>query len=71
MGLAGGRFAVSFVDQSSADGSGSGIYARVFEAEEESLKAIVAGKIRPGDVIVIRHEGPRGGPGSAQAGLHQ
>ena len=37
--------------------------ARVFESEEESLTAILAGKIRPGDVIVIRHEGPRGGPG--------
>ncbi|MBX7187674.1 MAG: dihydroxy-acid dehydratase [Vicinamibacteria bacterium] len=37
--------------------------ARVFESEEESLTAILAGKIRPGDVVVIRHEGPRGGPG--------
>lgn len=37
--------------------------ARVFESEEESLAAIMSGKIRSGDVIVIRHEGPRGGPG--------
>ncbi len=37
--------------------------ARVFESEEESLTAILAGNIRSGDVVVIRHEGPRGGPG--------
>jgi dihydroxy-acid dehydratase len=37
--------------------------ARVFESEEECLKAILDGKIRKGDVIVIRHEGPKGGPG--------
>jgi dihydroxy-acid dehydratase len=37
--------------------------ARVFESEEESLAAILGGRIRPGDVVVIRHEGPRGGPG--------
>ncbi len=37
--------------------------ARVFDAEEQCLEAILAGKIRPGDVIVIRYEGPRGGPG--------
>ncbi len=37
--------------------------ARVFESEEESLTAILGGKIHSGDVIVIRHEGPRGGPG--------
>ncbi len=37
--------------------------ARVFESEEDCLAAILAGKIRPGDVIVIRYEGPRGGPG--------
>ena len=37
--------------------------ARVFESEEETLAAILAGKIRRGDVVVIRHEGPRGGPG--------
>ncbi len=37
--------------------------ARVFESEEECLDAILAGKINPGDVIVIRYEGPKGGPG--------
>ena len=37
--------------------------ARVFDREEEALQAILAGRIRPGDVIVIRYEGPRGGPG--------
>ncbi len=37
--------------------------ARVFDSEEEATGAIFAGKINPGDVIVIRFEGPRGGPG--------
>jgi dihydroxy-acid dehydratase len=37
--------------------------ARVFESEEEALKAILAGKIGKGDTVVIRNEGPRGGPG--------
>jgi dihydroxy-acid dehydratase len=37
--------------------------ARVFESEENALTAILDGKIRKGDVIVIRYEGPRGGPG--------
>jgi len=37
--------------------------ARVFESEEACLEAILTGRIRPGDVIVIRYEGPRGGPG--------
>jgi dihydroxy-acid dehydratase len=37
--------------------------ARVFDSEESSLAAILAGKIKAGDVIVIRYEGPRGGPG--------
>jgi dihydroxy-acid dehydratase len=37
--------------------------ARVFDSEESSLEAILAGRIIPGDVIVIRYEGPRGGPG--------
>ena len=37
--------------------------ARIFESEEACLEAILAKRIRPGDVIVIRHEGPRGGPG--------
>ena len=37
--------------------------ARVFDREEPALASILAGEIRPGDVIVIRYEGPRGGPG--------
>jgi len=37
--------------------------ARVFNSEEECLDAILAGKINAGDVIVIRYEGPKGGPG--------
>jgi dihydroxy-acid dehydratase len=37
--------------------------ARVFDQEEPALKAIFAGQIRPGDVVVIRYEGPKGGPG--------
>jgi dihydroxy-acid dehydratase len=37
--------------------------ARIFESEEECLEAILAGRVRPGDVVVIRYEGPRGGPG--------
>ncbi|MBR1898196.1 MAG: dihydroxy-acid dehydratase [Oscillospiraceae bacterium] len=37
--------------------------ARVFNSEEESIAAIYAGKIKPGDVVVIRYEGPSGGPG--------
>jgi dihydroxy-acid dehydratase len=37
--------------------------ARIFESEEACLEAILAGRVRPGDVVVIRYEGPRGGPG--------
>jgi len=37
--------------------------ARVFDAEEPAMQAIMDGKINPGDVIVIRYEGPKGGPG--------
>jgi dihydroxy-acid dehydratase len=37
--------------------------ARVFESEEAGTHAILSGQIQPGDVIVIRYEGPRGGPG--------
>ncbi len=37
--------------------------ARVFEAEEEATRAILDGKIKPGDIVVIRYEGPKGGPG--------
>ncbi len=37
--------------------------ARVFECEEDALAAILGGRIEPGDVLVIRYEGPKGGPG--------
>ncbi|PRX26244.1 dihydroxyacid dehydratase [Orenia metallireducens] len=37
--------------------------AKVFDAEQEAVAAIHAGKINPGDVVVIRYEGPKGGPG--------
>jgi dihydroxy-acid dehydratase len=37
--------------------------ARVFEGEEAAMSAVTSGKINPGDVVVIRYEGPRGGPG--------
>jgi dihydroxy-acid dehydratase len=37
--------------------------ARVFECEEDSFGAVRAGRIKPGDVVVIRYEGPKGGPG--------
>jgi dihydroxy-acid dehydratase len=37
--------------------------ARVFEREEDAMNAVQEGKIKDGDVIVIRYEGPRGGPG--------
>ena len=37
--------------------------ARVFDCEEDAQNAINAGKINPGDVVVIRYEGPKGGPG--------
>ena len=51
--------------------------ARVFESEEDCTKALLEGGIKPGDVIVVRYEGPKGGPGmremltptSALAGL--
>jgi dihydroxy-acid dehydratase len=37
--------------------------ARVFECEEDAFRAVQGGEIEPGDVVVIRNEGPRGGPG--------
>ena len=37
--------------------------AKVFNSEEDGMKAILNGKIRAGDVVVIRYEGPKGGPG--------
>jgi dihydroxy-acid dehydratase len=37
--------------------------AKVFDSEEDATKAILSGGIKPGDVIIIRYEGPKGGPG--------
>ena len=37
--------------------------ARVFDSEDDSIKAILGGSIKPGDIVVIRYEGPKGGPG--------
>ncbi|MDQ6745993.1 MAG: dihydroxy-acid dehydratase [Actinomycetota bacterium] len=37
--------------------------ARVFEGEEDAMRAVTAGEIQPGDIVVIRNEGPAGGPG--------
>jgi dihydroxy-acid dehydratase len=37
--------------------------ARVFDSEDEATRAIMVGAIKPGDVVVIRYEGPKGGPG--------
>ena len=37
--------------------------ARVYESEESAMQSILAGEVHSGDVVVIRHEGPRGGPG--------
>jgi dihydroxy-acid dehydratase len=37
--------------------------ARVFESEEQAMSAVTSGNIKPGDVVVIRYEGPKGGPG--------
>jgi dihydroxy-acid dehydratase len=37
--------------------------AVIFESQDEALAGILAGKVKAGDVVIIRHEGPRGGPG--------
>ncbi|HON58242.1 MAG TPA: dihydroxy-acid dehydratase [Smithella sp.] len=37
--------------------------ARVFDSEDDAIKAILGGKIKDGDIVVIRYEGPKGGPG--------
>ncbi len=50
----------SAVDPSMLKNTGT---ARVFDSEETAVKGILEGAIRPGDIVVIRYEGPRGGPG--------
>jgi dihydroxy-acid dehydratase len=37
--------------------------AHIYEAEEDAMRGILAGQVKPGEVVVIRYEGPRGGPG--------
>jgi dihydroxy-acid dehydratase len=37
--------------------------ARIYESQDEALAGILAGEVQPGDVVVIRYEGPKGGPG--------
>ena len=37
--------------------------AHVFESQDDSVSAILTGKVKPGDVVLIRYEGPKGGPG--------
>jgi dihydroxy-acid dehydratase len=37
--------------------------ARVFDCEEDAVDAILGGRIQPGDIVVVRYEGPKGGPG--------
>jgi dihydroxy-acid dehydratase len=37
--------------------------ARVFDSEEETMEAIMAGRVKPGDAVIVRYEGPKGGPG--------
>ncbi len=40
--------------------------ARVFEREEDAMRAVTSGQIKKGDVVVVRYEGPRGGPGMSE-----
>ena len=54
----GGVVKVAGIDSSRFEGT-----ARVFDGEQDALDAILAGKIEPGTVVVIRYEGPKGGPG--------
>jgi dihydroxy-acid dehydratase len=54
----GGVVKVAGIDTSRFEG-----VARVFDGEELAMDAILAGGINPGDVVVIRYEGPKGGPG--------
>jgi dihydroxy-acid dehydratase len=54
----GGVVKIAGIDELRFDG-----VARVFDGEEFAMEAILAGRINPGDVVVIRYEGPKGGPG--------
>ena len=54
----GGVVKVAGIDEPRFDGT-----ARVFDGEALAMEAILAGSIKPGDIVVIRYEGPKGGPG--------
>jgi dihydroxy-acid dehydratase len=54
----GGVVKVAGIDDLRFDGR-----ARVFDGEEFAMEAILAGRVEPGDIVVIRYEGPKGGPG--------
>ncbi len=54
----GGVIKVTGIDRKRHEGP-----ARVFECEEDAMKAVTEGRIKPNDVLVIRYEGPKGGPG--------
>ncbi|MBK5288648.1 MAG: dihydroxy-acid dehydratase [Acidimicrobiia bacterium] len=54
----GGVVKIAGLDNLRFDGS-----ARVFDGEDLAMDAILAGQINPGDIVVIRYEGPKGGPG--------
>jgi dihydroxy-acid dehydratase len=54
----GGVVKVAGIDQMRFEGQ-----ARVFDGEDAAMAEILAGKIKPGDIVVIRYEGPKGGPG--------
>jgi len=54
----GGVIKVTGIDRKSQRGP-----ARVFECEEDAMHAVTEGRVRAGDILVIRYEGPRGGPG--------
>lgn len=48
------------VDENMREFTGS---ARIYESQDEAMEGIMAGEVQPGDVVVIRYEGPKGGPG--------
>src|SRR5205814_8346808 len=54
----GGVVKIAGIDQLRFEGT-----ARVFDGEDAAMEDILAGKITPGDIVVIRYEGPKGGPG--------
>lgn len=51
------------IRRSGGEPLGNDLVARVFNREEDAMDAVMAGKIRAGDVVAIRYEGPKGGSG--------